>query len=529
MSSSDTARSILEVPEICFHIARYLAPADLALACRVSRSCFIPFASTLWRSIKPDQWTDGALGQALPRYSHFIRQLRFPLYIRLDDLELEYTRLVLFRAPMIKSSTVSLINGILRRNPDIEDLCIQCDSPQAIFEALAETMRIVAGMDKLKKLVMSGFNDTMPNTLDFLLNRLPKLEILGLSEWHHGEHPGLALDLETGHLVPKKEGKSEDEKPGEEEEEEAGGEVDGQWMMDEPLPPQYQYQRQKQQRSVPRALRILEVSGPYCSFQTALRVASYSPLLNRLQLAEDLMRQVWPMDIEVFAQQLSVFCPQLDELDLFDTELDGDGVSDLLTAFPRLRCLYATHPGPAPFRFLRCINEFQPVFGATLEVIELVRSRDRPQSMSTCTEILIMLSSFSNLRKVHLKDFFVFAEDLVALDMVQGSGDGVPNRYFSFACKDLEVLELIIMGPNNRWVPKDLLDSDDDSDNDSDEFDDSNVFEDSDTSDDNLSTTRPQTPPSPPSPPIYELYENVIEMLRVLPKLDQSGLRFSYR
>ncbi|KAG0328074.1 hypothetical protein BGZ99_006247 [Dissophora globulifera] len=409
--------------------------------------------------------------------------------------------------------TISIINNILRRNPNIEDLYIQCNFDELRMRDLIETMHVLVEMEKLKKLAMFGFYGVLPNTLDFLLDRLPKLEALHLHEWEYEEHPGLALDLETGHLVSKDEG------------------VDGQRTTHQPppspTPSRSQYQQQKHQLPVPRALRTLRIADSNCPFDTTLKVASYSPLLNRLQFSNDLGQQTWPMG---FAQQLLSFCPRLDELDLSDTSLQKGRFKDLLTALPRLRRLCVRNQGPSYDTILGHINKSLPVFGTTLEEVDLDCGEREYQDMSTCSEIFIMLASFPKLRKVYLKNLFVPAEDLVGSDMALNYRNRVPVEDFSFACKDLEVLELIIQGPNDGWAPKELLDWDNDTVHDNDDL------YDSDESDDDFCTIKPPTPPStsppPPStspPPVYELYEKVIEKLGMLPKLKQSGLRFSYQ
>ncbi|KAG0303990.1 hypothetical protein BGZ98_006060 [Dissophora globulifera] len=507
MPPSYTTQSILDVPEICSIIARYLAPADLAVACRVSRGCFLPFASALWRSIESKQWTSREFWIAVPRYLHFVRQLRCPLSARTRsvDFGLQFTRLVLFHAPLMNDFTISIINNILRRNPNIEDLYIQCDFEELSMEDVTETMRVLVAMKKLTKLAMIGFYGVLPNTLDFLLDRLPKLEALHLNEWGYEENPWLALDLETGHLVSKDKS------------------VDGQRTTHQPppspTPSQSQHQQQKQQLPVPRTLRTLRIGFSDCPFETTLKVASYSPLLNRLQFSDHLGQQTWPMR---FTQQLLSFCPRLDELDLSNTSLQKGRFKDLLTALPRLRRLSVRNPGPSYYKILSYINKSLPVFGTTLEEVDLDCGKRSYQDMSTCREIFIMLASFPKLRKVHLNNLFVPAEDLAGSDMTLDYRNRVPVEDFSFACKDLEVLELIIQGPDDGWAPKELLDWDNDT------FHDMDDLYDSDESDDDFCTTQPSTPPST-SPPVYELYETVMEKLCMLPKLKQSGLRFSYQ
>lgn len=147
----------------------------------------MPFASQLWRSIEQDQWTDGNLRPALPRYSAFVHQLRCPLFFPLDAEGLPCTRLTLFRVPQIDTDNVDIIGEILRKNPDLQELWL-------VFnlwgDKVAEIMDIVASMTKLKTLTIWRVR-VSAGTLGPLLDRLAGLESLHLEECFHDLIPEL--------------------------------------------------------------------------------------------------------------------------------------------------------------------------------------------------------------------------------------------------------------------------------------------------------------------------------------------------
>ncbi|KAI7829707.1 hypothetical protein BC939DRAFT_499834 [Gamsiella multidivaricata] len=193
------ADTIFDIPEICLLIAKHLSKNDLASACRVRRSWFAPFASELWRSIDPDQWTNHTFRSAFPRYSAFIRELRCGSLVPLDVLGLHCTQLTLLHVPGLLSYPV--LERALQSNPRIEELRLRAVVTKEDVQGIVEIFRTMVGMKMLKTLSFTHFK--MPSeALEYLLDHLSGLQSLEIDGWECKASPGLLLDPITGLLAP---------------------------------------------------------------------------------------------------------------------------------------------------------------------------------------------------------------------------------------------------------------------------------------------------------------------------------------
>ncbi|KAF9274225.1 hypothetical protein BGZ68_000857, partial [Mortierella alpina] len=172
--------NILAIPEILILVAGHLPPADLASACRTCRGWFAPFAGQLWRSIEADQWTHGALTVALPRYSTFIRELRCSRFTSLEALGPECSHLALLRAPEVTPDNLVLLQAIVDRNQDIEDLWLTFEREMPVSIELLEAM---AGLKKLRHLSIDASWAATHDHILHLLDHLPELESLRVESW----------------------------------------------------------------------------------------------------------------------------------------------------------------------------------------------------------------------------------------------------------------------------------------------------------------------------------------------------------
>ncbi|KAF9999584.1 hypothetical protein BGZ79_006818 [Entomortierella chlamydospora] len=480
--------NIIDIPEIAQVVASYLAPADLFIACRVSRSWFIPFASELWRSIKPDQWTHGALEDALPRYSLYIRELHCPLYNSLDKLGLDCTKLTLFRAPLLNANNAQVITSILRRNPNIEELSLISGLTREQLDISMEYVRIVSEMKKLKNLSLHHFI-VRPGSLENLLQRLPQLESLSIRRYNSYQLPVSDATKEFDRSM--------------------GSSID----LNQ-LPQHSEYQG-------PRQLRYFHVDGYQDSFESILKVARISPLMERLSLAEtyeySIDLSLSPAVIQ-FCQELSSLCHCLDQLTLYQIQIDPQGLMCLLAAFPKLKRLDLEDVSLQAYDILRAVLQ-SPSYSHTLEEIRFV---DHPTyfRQPTSHEILVMLRTFSKLRKVVLENCIIKAEEMVSnlgdneiedteshnsdLSEEEESALGEFGKY-GFRSRELEVLKVTIVGPTSRWAPPLNF-----------AWDHTFNLDDDDGEEDEGEWAG------------YKLYFLVMDQLTSLPNLNLKGVRFSY-
>ncbi|KAK3823085.1 MAG: hypothetical protein J3Q66DRAFT_330808 [Benniella sp.] len=398
-------RTIFDLPEILLSIAIHLAPADLAQACCVSRGWFVPFASKLWYSIQQDQWTDGNLLLALPRYAVFVRELRCPLYLPSNSLGHLFSQLTLFSAPRLIHDNQDTITQILKRNPNIQSLSLSFDSPRSYERMIIDVFQTVSGMTKLKELKLRELVFA-PGNLGSLLDQLLLLESLTLEKCGH-EYP--ATNPEE---IP------------------------------EDTVSQLEHPRQGQQ------LRSLQMDGNLDCFEIILEIAWRSPLLERLVLVNmttyDLMissRLAW------YARNLGSQCQHLDQLVISGCEVNAGGLVCLLSAFPKLKKLQVMDVPMKHSHVLRSLINHKRCRDI-LEEVSIEKSENHLEgSLSVTTSVLALLAKFKKLRKVHLRQCRVLAPTVIFYQ----------RRYGSIvASKDLEVLEITLTGPRKSWVPAEV-------------------------------------------------------------------------
>ncbi|KAG0366250.1 hypothetical protein BC939DRAFT_447183 [Gamsiella multidivaricata] len=466
--------TIFDIPEINLQIAKHLPPADLASACRVCRSWFVPFASQLWRSIQPDQWTHGALTDALPRYSVFVRQLRCSLFVNLDTLGPECTRLTLFKAPRLNHSAFPVLKRILESNPDIEELTLISDFGMSAIQLTMETIRIVAGLAKMRKLVLMDF--VAPRgALEYMMEKLPRLEALSIEGWEDLPPLSQEVDPATGAVVLS--GAMEEEV----------SDMTEQFGRDS----EQQHQQQGQ-----RQLRYLSMDEFQDGYESVLRIVRHTPLLEHLSLtqtrASAIDLTISPQLVQL-CQQLRSHCPRLDQLSLNYISVDIGGLEYLLMAFPRMRKLAVNNVYLPQLALLSMLLNQD----ALQESLEDIRIADIGAIVDTLASsmLLALLRKFKKLKRVSLPFHIIEAED-----MIRSDGEFKEE----LTCRNLEVLEVSIIGPNKSWAPPEAhaegdLDTDDEDENQEEQ------------------------------PREYELYDAVMKRLDALPKLDKNTIRFRYK
>ncbi|KAF9180819.1 hypothetical protein BGZ51_005892 [Haplosporangium sp. Z 767] len=510
--------------ETLLHIAQYLAPADLATACQVCRSWFIPFAGELWRSIQQDQWTHGALTVALPRYSVFIQQLRCSRYVSLDQLGPECRQLNLFKTPDITPENVDLIKAILERNQGLEDLELMIEMNKSDIAKMNEILGIVSGMSRLKRLLLDGLMATPEWIEQQVLGGMPQLQTLVLDMY---SNTALITDPPQWTLEQHEHGQQPQQAP------------------------------TKEQPLVMSPLRSLSIDGSDDMLNILARITRLCPELESLSLSEtrygERSLRMSP-ELTQVAEGLPLQCPRLDQLHLIHNSMDEAGLTCLLrSGFPNLRVFYAIRIFPQTSTILDILIH-TPAYQLTLEEVEITKPpfMDR-NAASISTMVLQMLKTFPKLRKLSLKRCVIDAEEMVygarqgdssesvqdsAANVAASGSEGSNNndnintgiRHPSnWVCHDLEILEAIIEGPVAGWAPRGYITRknygkvDDDSDydnNNGNSSDENGDIRDAATSCDERGSNRRRN---------YDMFYRIKAQLDTLPKLDVSGVTFSHR
>ncbi|KAF9117711.1 hypothetical protein BGW39_001863 [Mortierella sp. 14UC] len=467
--------------EVLIQVAEYLNPADLATACCVNRTWFIPFASQLWRSLHKDQFSQEALLRALPRYSGFVRELRCSRFGQLSQLGPECTRLCVIEVPVL---ALGHKNGcaleILERNPDLEEISVFFPS---LFEASQQLMRfigIVVGMKKLRKLIINGFM-APDRALEYLLEMLPGLEELSIELWQNT--PDAVLDPDFVAWREQKEVAGMSKTDDHRNEATLGALTAG--VATSTLQSPVTISTSKTLSSSPRPLRKLSLVDLEFSFEAFLKLVRDYPLLESIVLEGsnqfNLFRPVETPIFIPFCEQLRVLCPRLDQLSLKSVDIDNEGLELFLTAFPRLKRFALANTPLNDCDVLRILLNHQD-YAETLEEIELTQdSATRPSDAET----LEVLRRFHRLRRLHVTYGKVQAEALVQL--LNGSNDEQlehPQQHPSMTNYDgdqggqvalghghaagqpgqfLEKLEVTIVGASRGWAPSTYFSEDDES------------------------------------------------------------------
>ncbi|KAK3823082.1 MAG: hypothetical protein J3Q66DRAFT_424668 [Benniella sp.] len=447
-------KTIFDLPEILLSIAIHLAPADLAQACRVSRGWFVPFASKLWYSIQQDQWTDGNLLPALPRYAVFVRELRCPLYLPSNSLGHRFNQLTLFSAPKIDPDNLDVIEQVLKHNPDIRDLFLPFALSREYADRIKDITQTVAGMTKLKRLKLRGLL-TAPGDLGSLLDQLPELESLTLEDCGYAHPPGMEPDPAD--------------------------------IPEDPVT-QLEHSQQAQQ------LRSLQMDGNLDCFEIILEIARRSPLLEQLWFVfMTTYELVMSPKMAWFTQKLGSHCQHLNQLVIHGCEINGEGLECLLSAFPRLRKFHAIDVSMRHYDVLDFLVQHKSCCDSLEEVSVGRVTQYLEGSLGMTGTVRELLQGFPRLRKVHLRQCRIAASEFVLYR--------TRDKYF-VASKDLEVLAITLSGPGKSWVPAEVHSED------------GHAYWGSRTDDDE------------DEKPDYSLYNEVMEEIRLQPKLDPSTIQF---
>ncbi|KAG0254948.1 hypothetical protein BGZ95_005904 [Linnemannia exigua] len=466
--------------EVLIQVAEYLNPADLATACCVNRTWFIPFASRLWRSLHKDQFAQEALLEALPRYSSFVRELRSSRFGKLRQVGPECTRLNLIDVPvLLPEQEDGCALEILERNPDLEDISVLFLSQVEASQLLMRFVGIVVGMKKLKKLSIHGFI-APAMTLEYLLEMLPGLKELSVVFCLNAP-PDAVLDPDFVAWREKKE-VAMVHKADNGNRTVAAVTIDGATASTTGATASTTGATASttgattKSTSQQRELRKLSLAGMELTFESLLKIVQNYPLLESLVLEGpdqfDPFRPNSPSFIP-FCEQLRVFCPRLDQLSLKSVEISNEGLELLLTAFPRLKRIAIAETSMQDCDILQVLLDHQG-YTETLEEIDLTQD-SFPRS--SAQETLEVLRKYRRLRRLRVTDGTVMAEALVQLlrgsndeqqgqqqlqehllATSQGSGQegqdplshghdaGRPGQF-------LERLDVTIVGPSRSWAP----------------------------------------------------------------------------
>jgi len=178
----------LGIAEVLTLVAQNLPPPALAYACRVNKSWFPVFAGELWRTILevPTRRGREEFISGLPRYAIYIRVLHWPRsWQPLFSIGPTCTHLTTIRFPPLTAVNVLVAVEFIRQNKGLEDVFLEhseyceADKEKKLFEALA-------GLKYLLKLDIKALMN-VSNSMEFLLQRLPLLEILITNQWERPE------------------------------------------------------------------------------------------------------------------------------------------------------------------------------------------------------------------------------------------------------------------------------------------------------------------------------------------------------
>lgn len=460
--------------EVLIQVSSYLNPADLASACCVNHAWFIPFASTLWRSLYKDQFSQEALLEALPRYSLFVRELHCSRFAKLDRLGPECTRLTIMEAPVMGPAPgrkYGYAIEILERNPDLEEVSLWFPS---LVEATRQLMRVIGilvRMKKLRRLCIDGFM-APEGALEYLVEMLPGLEELSIEMWQVNPDAELDPDFVAWRMqrAPLRDAGDQDK---------AG------------LPPPVTSLPAgasspavtKSTAEPPRQLRKLSLIDIEFSFEYFLKLVQDYPLLESIILegSEESahFRPGGSPNYIPFCEQLGTLCPRLNQLSLKSVEINNDGLEYLLSAFPRLKRIAIANTPMDDCDILQILLN-RPGYSETLEEIDLTQDSMRPSG----SETLEVLRRFHRLRRLRVADGTIKVGQLIQLfsgadgeqqqeqqQQQQQHPPGAPNQDHSEDLQGqgqmhatptrpgevLEKLDVMISGPSRDWAPPELF------------------------------------------------------------------------
>ncbi|KAF9142813.1 hypothetical protein BG015_000660 [Linnemannia schmuckeri] len=489
--------------EVLIQVSEYLNPADLASACCVNRTWFIPFASRLWRSIHKDQFSQEALLDALPRYSGFVRELHCSRFAKLDRLGPECTRLVVMEAPVLGRAP-GRQNGwaveILERNPDLEEVSLWFPNPYEARKQLMRVVGIVVRMKKLRRLHIDGF--IAPEwTLEYLLEMLPGLEELSIELCQ--AIPDAVLDPDfvawrMQRMALQDTGDQDDAGPTSTAPATSAAmsaitlaaslSVEAPSLtVTTPTTTTTTISTPKTSTlSSPRQLRRLSLVAIRFSFENFLRLVQNYPLLESIVLeGSDESAHFRPGESTSFipfCEQLGVLCPRLDQLSLKSVEINNEGLEYLLSAFPRLKRLAIADTPMVDSDILQILLD-HPRYSETLEDIELTHDFSARSSAAATLEVL---RRFHRLRRLRVTYGTIMLAPLIQLfngtndeqQQQQQQQQQQPQEHQQATSNDnsddlqsqdqihavptrpgeaLEVFDVTIVGPSRDWAPPELL------------------------------------------------------------------------
>ncbi|KAG0368311.1 hypothetical protein BGZ54_002225 [Gamsiella multidivaricata] len=395
---------------------------------------------------------------------------------------------------VLEPTNFSILKRVLESNPAIKELSLTLRIYAADVQQTAKLIRVITGMRMMKKLALKNFK-VLPRTIEYLLEQLPDMQLLSLTCWEEFL-PDLDVDSTAGIIMPTSTN---------------GAAASAEAMAKAKL------ERHTNQQERQSQLRYFHLEDCKDDYSYLFRVTRFCPLLEHLSHLEGYHSQSslrTSREMEEFYQHLKVHCPRLSEFRLrcyyWNSSIDLEGLEYLILLFPTLKLLDIHSRCTRKEEILATIIRLE-FLHESLEDIRLV-DFDRVPNVATSTLILTLLGTMKQLKR--------FSMPLGAIDSMEmvrhtGTFDGV------FACRELEVLEVPIIGPDADWAPRCVYSVNDIPPNDRYDALRDFGFIDQDESE--------PCPPSSPRPASYELYDAVMEQLDTLPMLDKSTVRFRYK
>ncbi|KAG0043223.1 hypothetical protein BGZ83_011700 [Gryganskiella cystojenkinii] len=517
----------LDIPEVLIHIASYLAIPDLAVACQVSKTFFPTFAGQLYRYIRESHFRGergDTLLKSMPQYANFIQKLDIPPFMSLKEFYPgpNLTHLVAFWPPYVTIANVGVILEILKQNPRLEVLEIQC-APKVVHNErrAAEMVKTIASLKNLTCLELKNMLGGTPSharLVEYLVWSLPMIEYLNFTVWEGRE--SIWTQVPSIGEADQLQDLADD------------GVIDTSKML---------------------RLDILRIQTPGLLFQSVIKILNASPQLEYLEWEEsNQYRTSKSSELELLAHTLHDSCPKVADLLLGCEWIDQDGLYYLLSrssplamtrysskppipaassalsssssSWLRLRSLYMENVDIQDDQVLEVIWSGQEILKETLVLLELYCRGDRPDNYHGGPLVVQILGTFRKLESLTLENITVEAHEFFFKEedgdenetMIGSSSDPIvtptPLDPLSsqariiqpWASENLKVLKVAIEGVGRFWCPPGL------------------VLE----RDDFMRGVEPVDPEG--STCVFPLYYPIKVQLDKYPKLDQNGIRFMY-
>ncbi|KAG0053731.1 hypothetical protein BGZ83_000542 [Gryganskiella cystojenkinii] len=470
----------LGVPEILALIGKQLSPPDLARACRVQKSWFSPFASLLWRTIRPGQLKHSIVQCSLPRYSVHVRELVYPRDSQLPQPGNEFSGLITFSPPTVQRHNSDHVLQVISNNKNqLKRLTVRWSDLSLSFRAIST----LAGLKSLLYLDLEAVN--IPNgAIELILDAVPGLESLRFEEYRNPPRTEATVLVTKGINALLSQDSSSSSS--------SSSSPSSLLRSDGVLAVRSSYK-----------LKQLKIKTNRCSFHPLLTIIQSSPSLIRLEIHDADKSPHSTSDqtqlssrYKTLARSLHESCRQLRDLVLggqWMGPLDLDAI--LSCSIPknppsvsgdhwlRLRTLHVTGQG----RKYRTAGEEEGGSATDVGVVEAVSRgahilKDTLEDLTVVCDhstdgvgasrpVVQILRTFKKLRILNLHGIYVEVQDLFNGDPFHfnededelcddegsyfGPDDEEPPEIYRWACRNLKVLNITIINQDDsEWYPE---------------------------------------------------------------------------